>query len=56
MRKVKVVAFGTANFIKKYSIGLKQDCKQFNYDCELNTIPDFNSISEINFTNRSQSC
>jgi len=49
MSKVKVVAFGTANFIKKYSIGLKQDCKQFNYDCELNTIPDFNSISEINF-------
>ena len=49
MRKVKVVAFGTANFIKKYSIGLKQDCEQLKYDCELNTIPDFNSISEINF-------
>ena len=54
MTNLKIVAYGTKNFIETYSQGLKNDCKTFNYECDIITIPDFKSISEINFYIQSQ--
>ena len=54
MTDLKIVAYGTKNFVGTYSQGLKNDCKTFNYECDIITIPDFKSISEINFYIQSQ--
>jgi len=54
MTNLKIVAYGTKNFVETYSQGLKDDCKKFNYEYDIITIPDFKSISEINFYIQSQ--
>jgi hypothetical protein len=54
MTNLKIVAYGTKNFVETYSQGLKNDCKKFNYEYDIIIIPDFKSISEINFYIHSQ--
>ena len=48
MAKLKIIAFGTADFLEKYSDGLKNDCAKFGYDCVITTIPKEEAIGRIN--------
>jgi len=48
MAKLKIIAFGTADFLAKYSDGLKNDCAKFGYDCVITTIPKEEAIGRIN--------
>ena len=48
MAKLTILAFGTADFLAKYSKGLEQDCAKFGYDCLIHTIPDEKNIGQIN--------
>ena len=48
MAKLKIIAFGTADFLAKYSNGLKNDCAKFGYDCVITTIPKEEAIGRIN--------
>ena len=49
MKRLKIVAFGTKNYVEKYSNNLKNDCEKLKYSYKFYTIPDYNNISEINF-------
>ena len=48
MKKLKIVSFGTATYLEKYSKSLQQDCEKFNYGYTFITIPDQPNISVIN--------
>lgn len=48
MVKLRVLAFGTADFLTKYSNGLRQDCEKFNYDCVITEVPKEAVIGRIN--------
>ena len=50
MRKLKIVSFGTATYLEKYSKSLQQDCEKFGYGYTFITIPDQPNISAINHT------
>ena len=50
MKKLKIVSLGTANYLKKYSKSLQQDCEKFDYGYTFITIPDQPNISTINHT------
>ena len=55
MKRLKIVAFGTKNYVKKYSNNLKNDCEKLKYSYKFYIIPDYNNISEINFKIREHS-
>ena len=48
MRRLRIIAFGTADFLERYSGGLQEDCKKFGYECVLTTIPKETEIGRIN--------
>ena len=48
MAKLKIIAFGTADFLARYSDDLKNDCAKFGYDCVISTIPNEQAIGRIN--------
>ena len=50
MRKLKIISFGTATYLEKYSKSLQQDCEKFGYGYTFITIPDQPNISAINHT------
>ena len=50
MKKLKIVSFGTANYLEKYSKSLQEDCEKFGYGFTFITIPDQSNISAINHT------
>ena len=50
MKKLKIVSFGTANYLEKYSKSLQEDCEKFGYGFTFITIPDQPNISAINHT------
>lgn len=45
---LKVFAFGSKYFVDNYSKGLVEDCKKFNYDLTIDTVP-ADSFSAVNF-------
>ena len=48
MAQLKIIAFGTQDFLNKYSQGLVDDCAKFGYDCVISTIPNEQAIGRIN--------
>lgn len=48
MVKPQILAFGTQDFLNKYSQGLIDDCKKFNYDCVIVEVPKEEAIGRIN--------
>ena len=50
MRKLKILTFGTENYLKTYSKKLEADCKKFAYDFDTISITAEVSISTLNHT------
>ena len=48
MKTLKIVAYGTEDYIKKYSKGLVADCKKYNYNIHIGIIPAQVNIYSIN--------